>query len=75
MKWLTADEEYGRVAEFRRESANLGLLYVVEVPCDTTGWTGAMAERGEDARRVDALRRHGGPSPDTPGRSGWDRTR
>jgi hypothetical protein len=75
MKWLTADEEYGRVAEFRRESADMGLLYVVEVPCDTTGWTGPMTGRGEDARRVDALWRRGGPSPDTPGRSGWDRTR
>jgi SRSO17 transposase len=62
MKWLTADEEYGRVAEFRRESADMGLLYVVEVPCDTTGWTRAMAERGCDARRVDALWRRGGPS-------------
>jgi SRSO17 transposase len=62
MKWLTADEEYGRVGEFRRESANLGLLYVVEVPCDTTGWTGPMIDRAEDARRVDALWRRGGPT-------------
>ena len=62
MKWLTADELYGRVAEFRRESADLGLLYVVEVPCDTTGWTAAMMDRGDDARRVDALWRRGGPS-------------
>jgi SRSO17 transposase len=62
MKWLTADEEYGRVAEFRRESARAGLLYMVEVPCDTTGWTAAMTERGGDARRVDALWRRGGPS-------------
>lgn len=62
MKWLTADEEYGRVAEFRRESADLGLLYVVEVPCDTTGWTRAMTDREDDARRVDALWRRGGPS-------------
>ena len=62
MKWLTADEEYGRVAEFRRESADMGLLYVVEVPCDTTGWTRAMARRGEDARRACAIWRRGGPS-------------
>ncbi len=62
MKWLTADELYGRVVEFRRESADLGLLYMVEVPCDTTGWTLAMAERGDDARRVDDLWRRGGPS-------------
>ena len=62
MKWLTADEAYGRVGEFRRESAKQGLLYVVEVPCATTGWTAAMTERGGDARRVDALWRRGGPS-------------
>ncbi len=62
MKWLTADEAYGRVGEFRRESARQGLLYVVEVPCSTTGWTAAMTERGGDARRVDALWRRGGPS-------------
>ena len=62
MKWLTSDEAYGRVGEFRRESADMGLLYVVEVPCDTTGWTGSMIAGGEDARRVDALWRRGGPS-------------
>ena len=73
MKWLTADEAYGRVGEFRRDSAKQGLLYVVEVPCSTTGWTAAMTERGGDARRVDALWRRGGPSPDTPGRSGWEK--
>ncbi len=62
MKWLTSDETYGRVGEFRRESADMGLLYVVEVPCDTTGWTAAMTERADDARRVDALWARGGPS-------------
>jgi len=62
MKWLTADETYGRVGGFRRESAEQGLLYVVEVPCSTTGWTDAMVERSGDARRVDALWRRGGPS-------------
>ena len=72
MKWLAADEAYGRVGEFRRESARAGLLYVVKIPCSTTGWTAAMTERGVDARRVDALWRRGGPSPDTPGRSGWE---
>jgi SRSO17 transposase len=62
MKWLTADEEYGRVGEFRRESADMGVPYVVEVPCDTTGWTRAMTARGEERRRADALWRRGGPS-------------
>jgi len=65
MKWLTADEEYGRVGEFRHQSADMGLLYVVEVPRDTTGWTGAMLRRGKDARRVDDLWRRGGPSWET----------
>jgi len=65
MKWLTADEDYGRVGEFRRETADMGLLYVVEVPCDTTGWTRAMAGRGEEARRVDDLWQREGPSWET----------
>jgi len=39
LKYLTADEEYGRCGSFRAEVDALGLLYVVEVPCDLTGWT------------------------------------
>jgi SRSO17 transposase len=65
MRWLTADEEYGRVAEFRHETADDGLLYVVEVPVSMTGWTAAMHARGADARRVDALWERGGPSWET----------
>ncbi len=38
-KWLTADEEYGRIGQFRRRVAELGLCYLVEVPCSTAGWT------------------------------------
>jgi len=37
-KYLTADEEYGRCVAFRAEVARLGLEFVVEVPCSTSGW-------------------------------------
>lgn len=39
LKYLTADEAYGRCGGFRRRAAGMGLTYVVEVPCDTKGWT------------------------------------
>ena len=39
MKYLTADEEYGRCGPFREELDALGLVYVVEVPCALMGWT------------------------------------
>jgi SRSO17 transposase len=39
LKYLTADEEYGRCGSFRAEVDALGLLYVVEVPCALKGWT------------------------------------
>ena len=39
MKWLTADEAYGRAMEFRDGVEDLGLLYVVEIPSNLVGWT------------------------------------
>jgi SRSO17 transposase len=39
MRWLTADEAYGRCTEFREAVAAFGLSYVVEIPTDLTGWT------------------------------------
>ena len=39
MKWLTADEGYGRAREFRQAVASLGLTYVVEIPSSISGWT------------------------------------
>jgi len=39
LKYLAADELYGRSAAFRNGVAARRLLYVVEIPCDTTGWT------------------------------------
>jgi len=32
LRWVTADEEYGRVGEFRDRVAGWGLCYVVEIP-------------------------------------------
>lgn len=37
--YLTADEEYGRAQGFRAGVDELGLVYVVEVPCSLSGWT------------------------------------
>ena len=38
-RYLTADEEYGRCGAFRQGVSDCGLIYVVEVPCNTMGWT------------------------------------
>jgi len=39
LKWVTADEDYGRVSAFRDKVAQKELHYVVEVPPSITGWT------------------------------------
>ena len=39
MGWLTADEAYGRVRDFREAVDSWGLTYVVEIPANITGWT------------------------------------
>ena len=38
LKWLTADEEYDRVSDFRHALAQKGLLYMMEIPRDLAGW-------------------------------------
>ncbi len=38
-RYLTADEAYGRCGAFRAGVDELGLVYVVEVPCSQSGWT------------------------------------
>lgn len=38
-KYLTADEEYGKSACFRKKVAAFGLIFAVEVPCHLCGWT------------------------------------
>src|SRR3990172_5789184 len=58
MKWVTADEAYGRAMEFRDGVEDLGLLYVVEIPSNLVGWTrfpkidavGTVLESGYPAR-------------------------
>jgi len=39
LRWLTADELYGRSTEFRENVVSLGLHYAVEIPKNLTGWT------------------------------------
>ena len=39
LEWITADELYGRTKEFRNQLSSWKLKYVVEIPCDTKGWT------------------------------------
>ncbi len=64
MKWLCADELYGRTFAFRQGIAELGLTYVVEVPCDTSGWLPRrLSER--KPRPAYRLWRRGGPSWET----------
>lgn len=41
LRWITADELYGRAGEFRDGVAAAGLWYVVEIPSNLTGWTRA----------------------------------
>lgn len=39
LRWITADEAYGRATEFRDSVAGLGLQYAVEIPRSLKGWT------------------------------------
>lgn len=41
LRWITADEFYGRAGEFRDGVAAVGLSYVVEIPSNLSGWTRA----------------------------------
>jgi SRSO17 transposase len=64
MKWLCADELYGRTFAFRQGVAELGIHYVVEVPCDTAGWL--VSRRSErKPRTASKLWRRGGPPWET----------
>jgi SRSO17 transposase len=64
MRWLCADEAYGRAHTFRLGVQDLGITYAVEIPCNLMGW---LASRGTDSepRRVDRLWKRGGPSWET----------
>lgn len=60
-RWLCADEYYGRAHEFRLGVADLGVRYVVEVPCNLTArLTGRDME--DSPRRLDSLWERGGPA-------------
>lgn len=69
-RWATADEFYGRSSRWRREVAELGIRYVVEVPKTSQGWIperiaslDAKASAEEYApREVRSMWRRGGPS-------------
>jgi len=63
-RWLCADEEYGRPREFRQEVADLGIRFVLEIPCSHTGWL-ASRPPDEQPRRVDEMWERGGPSWET----------
>ena len=39
LRWITADEFYGRSREFRDTVSDWGLHYVVEIPSNLSGWT------------------------------------
>ena len=39
LRWITADEFYGRSKEFRNTVADWGLNYVVEIPSNLHGWS------------------------------------
>ena len=62
IKWLCADELYGRSSQFRNAVEGMGIRYVVEIPCNLTGWTPSRLKKGKAARRVDELWKNGGPS-------------
>ncbi len=60
LKWLCADEFYGRSYEFRLGVAELGLTYVVEVPCNLHGWSAARKQERKQ-RRLDRYAKGGAP--------------
>ncbi len=69
-RWATADEFYGRSSRWRRDVAELGICYVVEVPKSTKGWlpqriASILADAPDTAyapREVSVLWRRGGPA-------------
>ena len=61
-RWISADEGYGRSSDFLVALQNRSFLYVVEVPCNTFGWTKRSKEHGGEARRADKLFPRGGPA-------------
>jgi SRSO17 transposase len=61
-RWISADEAYGRSSDFLIALQKRALFYVVEVPCDTHGWTRRAKDHGGELRRADKLFPRGGPA-------------
>jgi len=64
MRWVCADEEYGRPYSFRQGVAHLGLWYMLEVPRTTRGWRPRQL-RTEPTRRAEQWALGGGPRWET----------
>lgn len=64
MRWVCADEEYGRPYAFRQGVAHLGLWYVLEIPRTTAGWRPRQL-RTEPTRQAHQWAKGGGPRWDT----------
>lgn len=62
LRWITADEDFGRVSGFLDAVALMGLYYVVEIPKSVEGWTAHRKRAGRRPTRVDNMWRRGGPS-------------
>jgi SRSO17 transposase len=62
LRWITADEDYGRIPDFQKGVELLGLLYVLEVPKSVEGWTPNGLRRRRHNTRVESLFKRGGPS-------------
>ena len=64
MRWVCADEEYGRAYAFRQGVAHLGLWCMVEVPRTTRGWR-PHQRRTDPTKRAEQWARGGGPRWET----------
>lgn len=64
MRWVCADEEYGRPFPFRQGVAHLGLWYMLEIPRTTRGW-GLRQLRTEPTRRAEQQAKRRGPRWET----------
>ena len=61
-KWIVADEGYGRTPAFLQGLTDRGLLFMVEVPRSTSGWTPKGRAAGKKLRPVHNLWGRGGPT-------------
>ena len=62
LRWITADEDYGRNPDFFEALDGFGLYFVIEVQKSTCGWSRARREAHERAVRVEHLMPRGGPA-------------